>query len=268
MQSNKLLVFSQIRSSVLSGVSFYPDEYKLGLDVHGVLDADPEFFAEITKAVVDKGCEVHVLTGSKDTPKLHEELKALGISYTHVFSVASFHEQAGTKMWYTSPNDPWMEEDAWNRTKGDYCKEHKINLMIDDSDRYGKYFTTPYLLYPRKEWPKINGVYAVFEDCDQRWCWAPPDYPVPEGNKKRCLHNAVQGCPSPIPQAGESFKNWTFTHFTPQSVKCVACGKDPEGGSVEHNGEKLPVCFECYENGNLLVVKPEMGRQPEGVQNE
>jgi len=268
---DKALVLSQIQSAVLSGMAMYPN-YKLGLDIHGVLDADPEFFAEITKTVVDKGCEVHVLTGSKDTPRLHEQLKSLGISYTHIFSVSSFHEQAGTKMWYTSPDDPWMEENAWNRAKGDYCKEHQINLMVDDSDRYGKFFSTPYYLYPRKEWPKINGVYAVFADCGQRWCWTPSPATDALGNpiqsRRRCQYNALQGCPDPIPNAGQTNKDWLFKNFAPKEIKCVACGKDPEGGSVEHNGEKLPVCFNCYESGNLLTVIPDLARQPEGIQNE
>ena len=123
--------------------------YKLGLDYHGVIDADPEF-VKLANYLMEHGSEVHILTGSRETVELHDQLKALGIKYTRLFSVASHHEALGTHMWYTDPQNPWMDAEVWNRSKADYCREHGINLMVDDSDVYGQYFTTPYIRYRKK----------------------------------------------------------------------------------------------------------------------
>ena len=35
-------------------------------------------------------------------------------------------------------------EDEWNQTKGNYCLDEGIDIMFDDSPRYGIYFETPY----------------------------------------------------------------------------------------------------------------------------
>jgi 8-oxo-dGTP diphosphatase len=37
-----------------------------------------------------------------------------------------------------------MDNKVWNRAKAEYCKKNGIQLHIDDSDVYGKYFETPY----------------------------------------------------------------------------------------------------------------------------
>jgi len=33
-----------------------------------------------------------------------------------------------------------MDDDIWNKTKAKYCEVMKLDLHIDDSDVYGKYF--------------------------------------------------------------------------------------------------------------------------------
>lgn len=48
-------------------------KFKLSLDLHGVIDALPEFLSFITHAVVNAGGEVHVLTGGTLSPKMEEE---------------------------------------------------------------------------------------------------------------------------------------------------------------------------------------------------
>jgi len=120
--------------------------FKLGLDIHGVIDADPGFIW-LANFLVEHHSEVHILTGTLDTPALRAELEAMSLKYTHLFSVASHHTRIGTKMWYTDPENPWMDAEAWNKSKADYCREHKIHLMVDDSEEYEKHFTTPYIRY-------------------------------------------------------------------------------------------------------------------------
>jgi hypothetical protein len=125
---------------------------KIGIDIHGVIDSDPEFFSQLSKMIVNSGGQIHVITGQKDTPELREKMQQLGISFTHFFSITTHHETIGTKIWYDEKNRPWMDAEIWNRTKAEYCQRNGITMHIDDSPIYGQYFTgTIYLLYNNKK---------------------------------------------------------------------------------------------------------------------
>jgi len=121
---------------------------KVGIDFHGVIDDNPEFFSELSKLFVNNGHEVHIITGEKDTPAFRKKLSDLSIEYTHLFSIVTYHSFLGTEIWYKM-NNPYMEESTWDRSKADYCAREKIDLHVDDSEKYFKYFTTPYVLYTK-----------------------------------------------------------------------------------------------------------------------
>jgi 8-oxo-dGTP diphosphatase len=117
---------------------------KIGIDVHGVADALPHFFSELSRILVENGHEVHILTGAEHTETLEYEIRhILKLSYTHFFSTTTYHKNAGTEITYIDGN-PYMDNKIWNRAKSEYCKAHGIHLHIDDSDVYGKYFMTPF----------------------------------------------------------------------------------------------------------------------------
>lgn len=118
---------------------------RVGLDIHGVITDHPnqDFFRELTKLLVDAGHEVHVLSGpSKKTIK--EELNRYGITYTHLFSIEDHHLEKGTPFWRDNRGNIFMDEYPWDKTKAEYCAEHKIDLHLDDSDKYNYFFKTPY----------------------------------------------------------------------------------------------------------------------------
>lgn len=117
---------------------------KVGFDIHGVCDANPEFFSLISKLLVDNGHEVHVLTGRRVSDGALDEVKELNISYTHFFSISDYHEEVGTKMWEDENGNPWLDDVTWDSTKGNYCKRNNIDFCIDDTERYGQYFETPF----------------------------------------------------------------------------------------------------------------------------
>lgn len=119
---------------------------KLGLDIHGVIDKRPDLFANLSRMVKESGHEVHVLTGSKITDSIYEKLNDYGIKYDNIFSILDYHsEQVETDMWQDSRNNWWIDDDIWNQTKGIYCKNKGIDLHIDDTKIYGKYFDTPFM---------------------------------------------------------------------------------------------------------------------------
>lgn len=119
---------------------------KIGLDIHGICDANPEYFSELTRLFVGAGHEVHLITGRRVCDGAIEEIEGLGLSYTHFFSIADHHVEIGTKVWEDDDGNPWLEGEIWDRTKGEYCKKHEIDFHIDDTERYGDYFETPFML--------------------------------------------------------------------------------------------------------------------------
>ena len=119
-----------------------------GLDFDGVITARVSFFAMFTKLLVVNGHEVHVITGNRGTPEFMENLiVGLGISFTHFFSISDHHHNLGTEMTGYADDSTWIDVALWDRTKGWYCKEKRIDAHLDDSKDYGQYFETPYCLF-------------------------------------------------------------------------------------------------------------------------
>jgi hypothetical protein len=123
---------------------------RLGLDFHGVLDKYPEIFSNLTKILYAYGWEIHIITGQSIDEGFLQKLHSYEISYTHLFSIIDFHKKLGTEIHYDEKG-PWIDENLWNRTKAEYCERAGIDLHIDDSDVYGKFFTnTVYLQINKK----------------------------------------------------------------------------------------------------------------------
>ena len=114
---------------------------KIGIDVHGTADSFPAFFRELTKLFVVAGHEVHIVTGSRQS-EIEPEVKNLGISYTHFFSMTDYHESQGTEMVYGSKKNPWMDEKLWRKTKGDYAKRVGLDMMFENQPEYIEHFST------------------------------------------------------------------------------------------------------------------------------
>ena len=112
---------------------------KIGLDVHGVLDRYPEFFSWLSKQLIKDKYEVHIITGQRDTVGLRDKLRKLKISWTKIHSITDYNAARGVKITYKSPDNPWMDERAWNSAKARICKEHGIDVHFDDSCVYGNW---------------------------------------------------------------------------------------------------------------------------------
>lgn len=118
---------------------------KIGIDLHGVITDMPAFFSFFTKAMIGAGAEIHIITGgaTDDDKKLLDEHD---IRYTHFFSIVDYHRQKGTETFGKHPKYGFdmISDEEWDKTKGDYCREHNITLHIDDTLIYNNYFTTPF----------------------------------------------------------------------------------------------------------------------------
>jgi len=128
-------------------------KYKIGLDIHGILDTNP-IWKDIGEMFISKGYEVHVITGSL-FPKALKELKKLGmerhIHYSHVFSISDTLIMNGNAISYNEDKSPMFDNLEWDKAKGIYCAEKGIHMHFDDTPRYADYFATPICIKATKK---------------------------------------------------------------------------------------------------------------------
>jgi hypothetical protein len=125
---------------------------KLGLDIHGVIDSNPGIFSFLSKIVIESEGEVHIITGGTWNEDLKNLVEESGIVYTHSFSVYDHlksigAEKMGRIKFPDGTTQKKFDNDLWDSIKGEYCQKNKIDLHIDDTEIYSKYFTTPFLLF-------------------------------------------------------------------------------------------------------------------------
>ena len=134
--------FSNITESAVS-------KFKVGLDLHGVIDTLPDFFSFLSDSVVKNGGEVHIITGGSWTTELENQIKSYGIIWTHKFSVYDYlierrTDTVGEHTFHDGTVQDKFPPEIWDRIKADYCEKNDINLHIDDTLVYNNYFKTPF----------------------------------------------------------------------------------------------------------------------------
>ncbi len=140
---------------------------KIGLDLHGVVDARPDFFRELARLLVDNGHEVHIITGATSGEEM-AKIQELGIPYTHIFSITDHHANIGTPIAWDDKGEPHLDTYLWDKTKAEYCKEHGIDLHFDDSDIYHYFFKTPYTRFYSKDSHRIQKTHlGAIESADR-----------------------------------------------------------------------------------------------------
>lgn len=125
---------------------------RLGLDVHGVIDGDPGFFADLSEMMFDRDHEVYIITGREKGKELVDEIVSYKVVYTDILSITSYQKMLGTPVSYLDDrkSQPVMDPEIWNPTKAALCASAGIHIMVDDSLIYGKYFLdvkTQYITY-------------------------------------------------------------------------------------------------------------------------
>lgn len=118
---------------------------KIGLDFHGVINERREYFATFCEAALSKGYEIHIITGGPYdvVAKLLEEWK---IPYTKLFAILDYYDAKGA-VEHFSNGEFKVEDKLWDIAKAEYCSHNGINIHIDDSSRYAKWFSTPFCHY-------------------------------------------------------------------------------------------------------------------------
>ena len=118
---------------------------RIGIDIHGMIDYDPKFFFSFSSTMVEAGHEIHIMTGSEIQPAIVAELRGYGIMWTHLFSISDYYKnKPNVKLWRDERGRPWVDPDLWNQAKGLYAKEQNLDLVLDDTQEYGQYFSTSF----------------------------------------------------------------------------------------------------------------------------
>lgn len=132
---------------------------RIGLDLHGVIDASPDLFCMMTQMLAreneyhNQGHEVHVMTGQVWDDGIAHALADWGIYWTHFFSITQSLVDKGIELSFDDQGHPWTKDEDtwhWDRAKGLYAFEKKLDIVYDDSDKYHHFFKTPYSRYKSK----------------------------------------------------------------------------------------------------------------------
>ena len=120
---------------------------KIGLDYHGVIDKNIDYFSLFCKTAKQRGHRIFIITGG---PKIsvEENLKLNEIPYDMCFAILDYYIARGNVL--QNGEKLIIPDNLWNKAKADFCRRNKINIHIDDSIKYLEWFSTPYCLYDQK----------------------------------------------------------------------------------------------------------------------
>ena len=118
---------------------------KIGLDFHGVINTRPSYFKDFTEYAEAAGHQIYVITGGP-AKAIESFLKAWGIKYTGLFTILDYYAAEG-KVTYFPDGHFKIPDELWDTAKAKYCRKHKIDIQIDDSEVYGRAFVTPFCRY-------------------------------------------------------------------------------------------------------------------------
>ena len=122
---------------------------KISFDFHGVINTAPEFFAAVLRTLRRHKVRVYVVSGGP-REYIEQYLAIHKIPYDALWCIFDYFN-AREKVEVAADGSFHIDDALWDAAKGEYCAREKIGLHIDDSEIYGKYFTTPYVRFDSKE---------------------------------------------------------------------------------------------------------------------
>lgn len=132
----------KLTENVMKSLNFIysTNNKKISFDIHGVIDTYPEFFSHLSKVCKERNHKVYIVTGNMKTEKIVKEIESYDINYDEFFSVSDYLISNKYKVNFKDEDNPYFDEEIWNRCKGDFCKTEKIDIHFDDTEEYEKYF--------------------------------------------------------------------------------------------------------------------------------
>ena len=118
---------------------------KIGLDYHGVIDNNINYFSVFCRKAKRRGHDIYVITGGPKV-SVSQKLNAINMPYDMCFAISDYYI-ALHKIEQNSKGKVVIPDNLWNMAKADFCRRSKINIHIDDSVKYINWFSTPYCYY-------------------------------------------------------------------------------------------------------------------------
>jgi len=125
----------------------------IGIDLHGVIDDDPDRFKDICIGFTCWECCVYIISGPPED-EIEKELKKHKIyrdkHFGAILSVVDHLKEKGAKMWQDDRDRWWASDEEWWRSKAELCEKHNVDILIDDKEEWGEHFKnikTKFLLY-------------------------------------------------------------------------------------------------------------------------
>lgn len=102
---------------------------RLALDIDGTITGDPGFFVRISREVIERGGDVHVVSSRSPESRSEtlSELRQLGLQFTALHLIAGI--ESAQKLCPHRDLD-WFQRYLW--LKVDYALAHKITHFVDD----------------------------------------------------------------------------------------------------------------------------------------
>ena len=149
-------------------------ELKIGF-AYGDILKEPGFFRSLIPVLKKHKHLVYILTGRELNEDIVKQLSILGINCNGIFSITSYHKDNGAVVEYKNndPTQPLLAPYEWDSTKAKFAKELELDIYMDSSTEYRKYFDEKihYIVYDEKmkvflsellTW--LNGYEEMFSD--------------------------------------------------------------------------------------------------------
>ena len=127
---------------------------KIGLDIHGVINKNPKKFVDLALKFRARGDLIYIITGETLSNDLINELLSYNNNERFWDELVSIQDNLLSFIVPTGTDKkgrPVFDDYRWDSFKGKFCDELDIDLMIDDTKRYGKYFN------------KAKTIFAVYD---------------------------------------------------------------------------------------------------------
>jgi hypothetical protein len=115
----------------------------ISFDLHGILNKYPEILKPLLE-MLSKDNVVLVVSGPPEDDIL-KELSKLGyqhsVHYDNIISVTDYIKEKGIWMWKDKYGNLWCDDESWWSSKSEICEDYGIDILFDDSKKYGEYFT-------------------------------------------------------------------------------------------------------------------------------
>jgi len=119
------------------------EKYKIGFDLHGVIDTYPEMIYSMMVLIQRTGNQFCIVSGPR-TVIIQRELANINFTFpvvhVDIYSVVDFLQNSGVKTWKDEKGDVWADEQNWWDAKAKISKKENIDYMIDDSEKYRSAF--------------------------------------------------------------------------------------------------------------------------------